>query len=943
VSEAPEGRHHWIARLTAFTTGRARLVAAGAVIVAAVCIWLTFQLHIDQQLRALLPEWFPSVSRLLEMEARQGNQSDLYVVIRSPSRDENIRFGAAVAEALQARDDLRFVVFHREYDFFEERALLFMEIDELEHLRERVKSRIQAEVSGELLGEFDDGGEAEGGAEPLPDEDSLKEEYGLDDTLSEYFEADEGRLIVVKARPVKSNTDVEFSRTLNRDVTALIAGLDPASYHPEMEVEIEGSFAENARRVGSMESNVITGSAVTLGLLFLSLVVFFRRFGVVVLIFVPLLLSTFAALAAGRLVFQELNLISAFIFAVLLGLGIDFSIHFVSRYRSERSNGLSLPDAVTKTLATTGLATFAGAASTTAGFLVLVGSDFQGFVQFGVVGSIGVMLAIVGVFLVMPAVLALVTRDHGPLAAPEPAAADKARARLEVPKHRIPSWIPPLLALLGLAGGVAGVVLAPDLTFETNLNNLGMIREEVEVDETRISYRDAVGKATTTAPAVILTENLDETRRVHRILDHVVKLAEAEEAAADAEAAAESGAETASGPVAPPTVAPGGGVDPDEDFGGGADPDEDFGGGVDPDEDFGSGDPTEDFGAGGDPDEDFGAGGDPDEDFGDDPAEDFGAGASPAEAPIPPPEPLPLPDNPAHLQVMKDRLARVFSIFAFVPERQEEKLRIIADIKRRIDRKRGALTAETQAKVDKWYHYLEVKETFGVDALPGWVTAQFVDLEGEVGRFVIFWTKGPKADYRNSKQIYDHFFDLDIGNGEMAHAGASYFVLPEIIDTIIKEGPILLALVGLCMLIAAAFLLRRAAAVVAVAVTVVLPILWLLVIMRFAGWSFNFYNVIAFSLLIGIGQDDALHIYHRYLEEGPGNIRRVLLETGGAIFMTSWTTILGFASLLFSGHRGLITLAEVTITGLALCFLSSVVVLPAILGTAERLQGRSAQ
>ena len=922
MTEAPEGRHRWIAHLTAFTTGRPRIVAVGALIVAAVCIWLTFQLRIDQQLRALLPDWFPSVSRLLEMEARQGNQSDLYVVIRSPSRDDNIRFGGAVAEALEARDDLRFVVFHRDYAFFEDRALLFMELDELEDLRERVKARIQAEVSGELLGEFDDEGEPTGEAEPLPDEDSLKEEYGLDDTLSEYFEADEGRLIVVKARPVKSNTDVEFSRTLNREVTGIIAGLEPTSYHPEMEVEIEGSFAENARRVGSMESNVITGSAVTIGLLFLSLVVFFRRFGVVVLIFVPLLLSTFAALATGRLVFQELNLISAFIFAVLLGLGIDFSIHFVTRYRSERARGLTLRDAVTKSLATTGLATFAGAASTTAGFLVLVGSDFQGFVQFGVVGSIGVMLAIVGVFLVMPAVLALVTRDHGPGAAAKPAAADKARARLETPKHRIPLWVPPLLALIGLGGGVAGILLAPGLSFETNLNNLGMIREAVAVDETKTSYREAVGKATTTAPAVILTEDLDETRRVHRILDHVVKLAEAEEAAAEAaaEPSREASAPDSSDPNRDQAPSGAGGDrspvdDLDEDFGGGDELDEDFGGGDALDEDFGGGDDLD---------------------------EDFGAGAPPA-APIPPPEPIPLPDDPAHLQVMKDRLARVFSIFAFVPERQEEKLLIIADIKRRIDRKRGALTAETQEKVDNWYHYLEVKETFGVDALPPWVTAQFVDLEGELGRFVIFWTKGPKADYRNSKQIYDHFFDLDIGDGETAHAGASYFVLPEIIDTIIKEGPVLLALVGLCMLLAAAFLLRRATAVVAVALTVVLPILWLLVIMRFAGWSFNFYNVIAFTLLIGIGQDDALHIYHRYLEEGPGRLRQVLLETGGAIFMTSWTTILGFAALLFSGHKGLITLAEVTMTGLALCFVSSVVVLPAILWTGERLRGRSAQ
>ena len=875
VEQAPEDRHAWIRRLVAFTTGRPWTVIGMALALAGICVWLTFQLRIDQELRALLPDWFPSVSRLLALEERQGNQSDLYVVIRSPSRDENIRFGRAIAAALEERDDIRFVVFHRDYAFFEDRALLFMDMDELEDLRERVKARIQVEVRGELMGELDDDeAPGEGEPEPLPDEDSLRSEYGLDDTLSDYFEADEGRVIVVKARPFHPNTDMEFSRVLNYEVMATVEALEPASYHPEMEVEIEGSFAENARRVGSMESNVITGTAVTLGLLFLSLVVFFRGVGVVLLIFVPLLFSTFVALAMGRLVFTELNLISAFIFAVLLGLGIDFSIHFVSRYRAERGRGSSLRDAVTRCLSTTGLATLAGALSTTAGFLVLVGSDFQGFVQFGLVGAVGVVLAIVAVFSVMPAVLTLVTRDPGPQP-PKSVAAPERRT----PTRRFPGWIALSLAVVGLGAGLAGILVAPGLSFETNLNKLGMIREKIQDDETRTSYREAVGKATTTAPAIILTDDLEETRRVHRILDGIVKLAEAEE---EAKAPAE------------PVGAPSGKPLPQ-----------------DPDDD------------------------DPD-DIGDDPDEDF---ASPPMPPPAPPAPLPLPDDPAHLKVMKDRLARVFSIYTFVPERQQDKLAIIADIKRRLDRKRGALTEETRENMDKWYHYLEVTETFGVDALPTWVTDQFVDLEGKLGRFVIFWTKGPKADYRNSKQIYDHFFDLDIGNGEIAHAGASYFVLPEIIDTIIDEGPILLALVALCMVLAAFFLFRRLGATLAVVVTVLLPILWLLVAMRIAGWSFNFYNVIAYTLLIGIGQDDALHIYHRYIEEGPENLWRVLKETGGAIFMTSWTTILGFAALLFSQHRGLISLAELTITGLALCFVSSMVVLPAMLRTGEWLRG----
>ncbi|MBM4372313.1 MAG: MMPL family transporter, partial [Deltaproteobacteria bacterium] len=698
-------QHGWIGRLTRFITGHPWTVTVLALAVAATCIWLTFQLRVNQQLRALLPSGSASVSRLLAMEARQGNQSDLYVVIRSPDRDRNIRFGEGIAEHLRQREDIRFVVFHQDYSFFEDRALLFMEMEDLEDLRERVKRRIQAEVRDELMGELEDRGRASGEeAEPLPDEDSLKEEYGLDDTLKEYFEADEGRLLVVKARPTGSTQDMEYSRHLVREVDAAVAALDPASFHPEMEVTLEGSFAENARRVRTMESNVLSGTSVTLAILFVSLLLFLRSVLMVTLSFLPLLVSTFAALAAGRLVFRELNLISAFIFAVLLGLGIDFSIHFLSRYREERAAGLGVTEACSRCLATSGVAMFFGALSTSASFLILVGSDFQGFVQFGLVGAVGVMLAIGTVFLVMPALLALIGRTR--FAPPRPLPPIRNRT--------IPVWLAILLLVLAVGAAVAGVVVAPDLTFETNLNALGSNEDQPEDTGDRISYREAVGKATTTAPAIILTRDLEETRRVHRVLDAVVKLAEADEARE----------EEAPQPTAPAAPVPEG--DPLEDFGDAA-----------PAAPVPDGDPLEDFGdaapAAPGPD------GDPLEDFGD-------SGATP---PRPAPEPIPLPEDPEHLQIMKDRLARVFSVFTFVPERQDEKLAVIADIKHRIDRKRGALTVETRETIDKWYRYLEVTEPFGVEALPAWVTQQFVDLEGDMGRFVIYWTKGPKADYRN--------------------------------------------------------------------------------------------------------------------------------------------------------------------------------------------------
>jgi preprotein translocase subunit SecF len=281
----------------------------------------------------------------------------------------------------------------------------------------------------------------------------------------------------------------------------------------------------------------------------------------------------------------------------------------------------------------------------------------------------------------------------------------------------------------------------------------------------------------------------------------------------------------------------------------------------------------------------------------------------------------------------------VFSLYTFIPDHQVEKIEIIADIRKRIDRKRTLLSRKNKEIIDEWYHYLTIDAPFDVSQLPDWVTMQLRDISGNLGRFVIFWTRGPKADYRNAKSIYDSFFNLKIQEGEVPVA-ADYFVLPEIVDTIYKEGPILLALVALCMIVAAAILFRSLMAVLLICVTVLLPLLWLLGIMRLNGWSLNFFNVLTFPLLIGIGQDDALHIYHRYREEGVGQLGKVLKETGGAIFMTTWTTIIGFTALLFANHQGLMTLARLTILGLTLCFVSSVCFLPGVITIGEWLNNR---
>ena len=93
-------------------------------------------------------------------------------------------------------------------------------------------------------------------------------------------------------------------------------------------------------------------------------------------------------------------------------------------------------------------------------------------------------------------------------------------------------------------------------------------------------------------------------------------------------------------------------------------------------------------------------------------------------------------------------------------------------------------------------------------------------------------------------------------------------------------------------------------------------------------------------LLVGMGQDDSLHLIHRYREEGVGSLKFVLQETGGAVFLTTLTTVIGFSSMLFVSHQSLRSLGWTAVLGMTLCLVSSVLVVPAGLRILEWLRHR---
>jgi predicted RND superfamily exporter protein len=153
----------------------------------------------------------------------------------------------------------------------------------------------------------------------------------------------------------------------------------------------------------------------------------------------------------------HLTLLSAFFAAILLGLGVDFGIHLITRTEDRVAAGETECDAVAGAAGDLAPALLTAAATTAAVFFSMVWSGFRGFAELGIVTGAGVAICLAATIVVLPALLAATARRARPQRV---AAPPRSRPRLlerVLPKLQSPH-VAVALALAALAGLLVTVV-----------------------------------------------------------------------------------------------------------------------------------------------------------------------------------------------------------------------------------------------------------------------------------------------------------------------------------------------------------------------------------------------------------------------------------------------------------------------------------------------------
>lgn len=154
-------------------------------------------------------------------------------------------------------------------------------------------------------------------------------------------------------------------------------------------------------------THVVNGQFLSLGMAVVAvailLIILFRSVTAGLISAIPLALSMAILFGLMGLLGIELNVATAMLSSIMIGVGIDYTIHFLWRYKEEREEGLEPREAVNRTLTTTGRGIIFNALSVIIGFVVLLLSDFMPVKFFGFLVVVCVFACLVGALVLIPA------------------------------------------------------------------------------------------------------------------------------------------------------------------------------------------------------------------------------------------------------------------------------------------------------------------------------------------------------------------------------------------------------------------------------------------------------------------------------------------------------------------------------------------------------------
>lgn len=690
-----------------------------------------------------------------------------------------------------------------------------------------------------------------------------------------YFLSYNKKALVLNAVPNFTMMDTEMIVTGTDAVQAMVDGL--LKEYPDVEAGLTGFLAVERDEMVYSEQSLGYTSVIAVVAILIMLMVSFRMWVAPFFAITNLMVGWVWAFGTAAIVVGQLNIMTMMMSVILLGLGIDFSIHIISGFTEWRAAGDSIDVALEKTFLKSGKGIVTGAVTTSCAFFALIISHSRGMKEMGLVTGTGLLAILLATFLFLPCML--VMRERRTEKRREKDKAEAKIAQQDITFRflgRSTEWLSRRYGFTLLVSVLVTVVLvwfALQITFDHNYMNI-----EPE-GLTSIVLQDTVLEKFDLSMdyALVLTDDVDQSRKLGKEYRELGSVALTEDISLYLPSVEQQGKRIPHITEIQDNIK----------------------------------------------------------------AADFKPLLTPKDVQVMEQEIERLEMNVMEMQDMaylggQDKVDAKCQAIVGNPDRPGTG-NILQDLTRSLKADIDAASDGLSILQSSFAPYFKesVVRMSSTDAI------QFEDLPESIldrysnrkrDQFLV--TVFPSGNLWQDAEFLSRFVqDLE---GVSDKATGMPPVFRALIEIIGRDGrnAILLTLGIVFLLLWLDFRSPRFALMAMIPLA--MGIFWMVGTMRLLGMQLTVMNVLGLPMIVGIGIDDGVHIIHRYLHEGRGKVRVVFASTGKAILLTSLTTMIAFGSLVFSIWRGFGHLGGALFVGVGACFLATVVVLPGLIGLVER-------
>lgn len=855
----------------------------------------------------LLSEDLDYHKRYMDFIRRFGDLEFLYVFIEGDDRGDMVAYAEALEARVSTSPDIRTILYRFPTTWISDYRLLYASEDDLEQLESELQAN-QNDINQlyeynsihDVLMEIADSVESGSIESASPATDSLSDIQPLLDAMRgeagdhfeafstmradmeaqlpdeyEYLWSERGNALLMFIMPEKDFSTLSVIEEPLARIRSDIQ-LTNTEFAGRATAGLTGRPALMADEMSTTNNDMIRASLTALVGVSILFILFFREIIRPALAIASLLMAMGWTYGVVSLTLGHLNLLSTVFALVLIGLGVDFGIHFLHRYQEELKRFGTPEDAVLHALKRVGPGIITGAVTSSIAFLLALFTEFLGLAELGYVAGIGILFCLIAMLVTLPALLVTVDRYiHSGRRIPTP---------VHLSPLHYPSRIPLLVVLAIIVVSAVGYPRALEVRFDDNLLNLqadGLESVEIEhrlLDESDYSTwycaftRSDMQAVRETVERLNAEPSVAKTQSLADVLPEITpaqrtrldSIQEKLQAAASHESVAYQPApiivqhvwrvldtlfQQVDGLAA------------------------------------GEGTPSLDS--------------IPEEQL-----------ATMSDEQL---NQLMAMEEDSAPEIAPESLALLRELFSLLSESEDE-------INTMLARAHDQLLEEPRSLLAELAGWTSNREP-NISDLPEEYQTLYV---GDDNSLLIMafpreniWDQEPMRVFVSAMRA----IDPDVTGTPIQVYESSLLM---------REAFSFIGLLSIGVVAVLVFLdFFRPSALLFVVGPLLLGVYWMLLMMGQFDIHLNLANFFAIPILIGIGVDNAVHFYHRYLETG--SVEKTMTTTGTTLTLTTLTTIAGFGSLMFAAHKGLASMGALMTLGTATCWFACVIFLSAIL------------